>query len=165
MRARMRAMEAARKSLVECLRRNGLKITEARLAILEVIYSRPRFHFLADDLLRLVNAHRRKQVSRATVYRTLAVLQRCGLVRKETYGKQVSSYEKLMPEEHHDHMICSRCGAVIEFYSEGLEEMKRRIALRHRFHPSHHVLQMFGVCDKCARKAQKAKQRRRRQRK
>ena len=159
-------MEAARESLVECLRSKGLKITEARLAILDAIYSRPKFHFLADDLLELVNRDRKRKISRATVYRTLAVLEKCALLRKECYGDKVSSYERQLSDEHHDHMICSRCGAIIEFYSEPLEQMKRRIALEHHFQPSHHVLKIFGLCEKCARKAEAAKKRRRkRQRK
>jgi len=144
-------MDEARKVFIDYLHRQRMKVTEPRLAIVNAIFSRQKFHFLADDLLRIVNARRREKISRATVYRTLALLEESGLLRRERYGGEVSSYEKALHEGHHDHLICTECGSVTEFYSDELEKTQRRIARRHRFKSTDHVLQIFGVCEKCAK--------------
>jgi len=146
------SVNLAKEVFLEYLDRQGLKVTKPRLKILETIFSREKFHFQADDLLAIVNEKSRSKVSRATVYRTLEILEECGLLRRERYKDQVSIYERTMGEEHHDHLICTECGKITEFLSPELERMKRRVAKEHKFTPSHHVLQIFGVCEACSRK-------------
>ncbi len=148
------ANKLAKEVFLEYLTRQGLKVTRPRLKILETIFSREKFHFQADDLLDIVNARAKAKdkVSRATVYRTLELMEECGLVRKERYKDQVGIYERTIGDEHHDHLICTECGRVYEFHSPQLEQMKTKIARSHKFTPTHHVLQIFGVCEYCSRK-------------
>ncbi len=146
------AHNLAKEVFLEYLNRQALKVTRPRLKILDVIFSREKFHFQADDLLEVVNARSKERVSRATVYRTLELLEECGLVRKERYKDQVGIYERTLGDEHHDHLICTECGKIIEFHSPQLEQMKNKVARANKFTPTRHVLQIFGVCESCAKK-------------
>jgi len=144
----------AKDVFLEYLKRQGLKVTKSRLKIVETIFARERFHFQADDLLRILNerAKGKEKVSRATVYRTLDLLEQCGLVRKERYKDQVSIYERSLGDDHHDHLICTECGRIVEFHSDQLEKMKAKVAKEYKFSPGYHVLQIFGVCENCTKK-------------
>lgn len=146
------SLKLAKEVFLEYLNRQGLKVTKPRLKILETIFSREKFHFQADDLLAIVNERSKTKVSRATVYRTLELLEGCGLLRRDRYKDQVSIYERVLGDEHHDHLVCTECGRIVEFHSPQLEQMKAKVAKAHKFTPSSHVLQIFGVCEQCSRK-------------
>jgi Fur family transcriptional regulator, ferric uptake regulator len=125
-----------------------LKLTRQRQAVVDEIFS-DSGHFEAEELVeRLKNS--RTRVSRATVYRTLELLRECQLVEKLDFGTPRSFYEHVPPGEHHDHLICTRCGNVIEFHNERLEALQREICSNFGFQDSHHSLRIFGLCSKCA---------------
>jgi Fur family ferric uptake transcriptional regulator len=71
------------------------------------------------------------------------------LVEKLDFGTTRSFYEHVTPGGHHDHLICTRCGNVIEFHNERLEALQREICDNFGFHDSHHSLRIFGLCSKC----------------
>lgn len=137
---------------IKHLRGQGLKRTTQRDLILEVFLN-TEGHLTGDDLYRLV----RKQdasVGQTTVYRTLKLLTDSGLAREARFGDGRAHYEHNYKHQHHDHMICSVCGKVIEFYSPELEAIQDKMAARHKFELTSHLLRMIGVCSKCRRHPQ-----------
>ena len=138
-------------AFLEFLARKNLKVTRQRQAVVDEIFSDPS-HFEADDLVeRLKINHTR--VSRATVYRTLELLRECQLVEKLDFGTPRSFYEQVTPGTHHDHLICNRCGNVIEFHNDRLEALQREICDNFGFRETYHSLRIFGLCSKCVQGA------------
>ena len=102
----------------EFLQQQGLKLTSEREALVREIFS-IHYHFEADELLFKMKQNNVK-ISRATVYRTLELLVKSGLVRRVHLGEDHYHYEHVSGNSHHDHLICTACGMVIEFHDEGL---------------------------------------------
>ncbi|MDH5750944.1 MAG: transcriptional repressor [Deltaproteobacteria bacterium] len=125
----------------------GLRLTRQRRAVLNEVF-KDEEHFEAEELVeRMRKATPR--VSRATVYRTLELLQECQLVEKLDFGNARSFYESVSPNAHHDHLICNSCGKVTEFHDPRLEEMQSSICSQYGFRESHHSLRIFGLCREC----------------
>lgn len=135
------------KTFIQYLRNNNLKVTKERLMLLEELFSTPG-HLDADSLLFQLRS-RNKGISRATIYRTLDLLVQCGLARKSRLGREHYVYERVTPGQRHDHMVCTQCGSIIEFYDAELEEKQRQICQAHDFRPSFYSLQIQGVCHDC----------------
>ena len=91
-------------------------------------------------------------VDLATIYRTLDVLVRSGLVRAHDFGQGFKRYEPMPAQAHHEHLICVRCGRVDEFSNERLERMLPIIADEHSFQHQRHRVEIYGVCRDCQRK-------------
>jgi Fur family transcriptional regulator, ferric uptake regulator len=136
----------------EFLQGQGLKLTPERTALVREIFS-IHYHFEADELLfKMKEKH--VKISRATVYRTLELLVKSGLVRRVHLGEDHYHYEHVSGNSHHDHLICTTCGGVIEFHDEELERLQMAICETKKFTPTFHNLQILGVCDPCRRKGQ-----------
>ena len=129
------------------IQKKGLKRTAQRDLILEV-FLRTEGHMSGEDLYRLVQA-RDPSVGQTTVYRTLRLLTEAGLAREVRFGDGRAHYEHNYKHQHHDHMICSVCGKIIEFYSPELEAIQDAMAAKHRFELTEHLLRMIGVCYDC----------------
>ena len=129
------------------IKRLGLKRTAQRDLILDV-FLRTEGHVSSEDLYELVKAQD-ASVGFTTVYRTLKLLQEAGLARDVEFHDGRTLYEHDFKHGHHDHLICTSCGALIEFYSEVIENMQDEITRLHRFRPSHHSLRIFGTCRDC----------------
>jgi Fur family transcriptional regulator, ferric uptake regulator len=134
------------------LQQQGLKLTSEREALVREIFS-IHYHFEADELLFKMKQNSVK-ISRATVYRTLELLVKSGLVRRVHLGEDHYHYEHVSGHSHHDHLVCTTCGAVIEFHDEELERRQREICERKKFTPTFHNLQILGLCDACRRKGE-----------
>jgi len=129
------------------LAERSLKWTPERKAILEEVFA-SHDHFEADDLLfRLKKKNIR--VSRATIYRTLELLVKCRLVRKISFGEDHTHYEHIYGHKHHDHLVCLKCGTILEFNNPTIEEIQEQICRDYDFEPDSHCLQIFGHCTKC----------------
>lgn len=137
-------------SFSEQLRAKGLKSTPERLEVLREIFSREA-HFAVEDI---VQAMRRKgrSASRATIYRTLALLAEGGLIREAVRGSGFIHYEHVHREEHHDHLLCVRCGAFVEFVSPEIERLQEEVCRTHGFTPLFHSHQINGLCARCEAK-------------
>jgi Fur family ferric uptake transcriptional regulator len=133
------------------LRSKKLKLTGERMEILAAVFQK-NAHFDAEELHGELKHHGR-DISRATVYRTLDLLVQCGLVRKSSLGSSHANYEAAHEDEHHDHLICLNCNRVIEFYRPDLERLQEEICQERQFKPLHHSLQIFGLCANCLDKA------------
>ncbi len=132
------------------IQKAGLRKTGQRDLILE-IFLRTEEHFTSEDLYWLV--HREDPtVGHTTVYRTLKLLTEAGLAREVRFGDNKTYYEHHFNHEHHDHMICTECGTVIEFFSQGIETLQDQMAEKFNFRPTHHSLRMWGICAECQRR-------------
>lgn len=130
----------------------GLKLTNERIALLREIFS-THYHFEADELLFKMKEKRLK-ISRATVYRTLELLVKSGMVRRVHLGEDHYHYERVAGDSHHDHLVCTTCGTVIEFLDESLEERQRQVCELKKFTPTFHNFQILGLCASCRRKGE-----------
>lgn len=129
------------------LRRQGLRSTRARQTIVETLLD-AEGHFTADELLDRIRAGDAR-VSRASVYRTLAILVEGGFVESREFERGQLRYEVMVGQHHHDHLICNGCGEIIEFECEEIEELQRGIARLHDYELEHHSLRLFGRCPAC----------------
>jgi Fur family ferric uptake transcriptional regulator len=133
------------------LKRNRLKMTRERRIILRELFSDDS-HMDAEDLQHRFSK-RGKKVSRATIYRTFELLLQAGLIKKSDFGHNHYHYEKRFGGEHHDHLVCTRCGAVFEFHNQELERIQEEVCRRRGFRMTSHSLQIFGLCRKCGTKS------------
>jgi Fur family transcriptional regulator, ferric uptake regulator len=138
------------------IQEQGLKRTAQRELILDV-FLRTKGHVSGEDLHRLVR-EQDPNVGQTTVYRTLRLLTDAGLAREVRFGDGRAHYENDYKHQHHDHMICSECGKIIEFYSPELEAIQDAMAAKHRFALTSHLLRMIGICAECRRRARDQKE-------
>ena len=131
----------------EHIQKKGLRRTSQRELILEVFLS-TEDHLSSEDLYWLVQKED-PNIGQTTVYRTLKLLTDAGLAREVRLRDGRMYYEHHFDHEHHDHMICTECGRVIEFYSEDLERMQDEMADKYNFRPTHHSLRILGICEQC----------------
>jgi Fur family ferric uptake transcriptional regulator len=127
------------------LRRQGLKVTQPRRAVVETVFSLPA-HFEAADLWA---ALRGVVSSAATVYRTLELLEQAGLVRRVSFGEAHAHYEHTLGREDHGHLVCQSCGQVVEFSDPGLQDLVAKAAQRQGFSLAQAVVQGYGLCPAC----------------
>ena len=134
--------------------KKGLRSTAQRRLIIDTFFEGTS-HMSIEDLLGEVRVHDRG-IGYATVYRTLKLLAECGVASERRFGDGLSRYE-LADEAsaHHDHLICTTCGKIIEFEEPGIERLQEEIAARYGFTISSHKHEMYGTCPDC-RAAQKA---------
>jgi len=131
------------------IQKKGLKRTAQRDLILEV-FLRTEEHLSSEDLYQLVHKED-STVGQTTVYRTLKLLSEAGLAREVRFGDGLTHYEHNYKHQHHDHMICSSCGKIIEFYSAELEAIQDAMAAKHKFEVEQHLLRIIGLCADCRR--------------
>jgi Fur family ferric uptake transcriptional regulator len=133
--------------LREYLRGRNLRMTPERRWVLQGVLSREG-HFDAEELLAFL--HRRHMpVSRATLYRTLDHLAASGLVKRHRFGQGHALFEHIYGRQHHDHLVCDRCNAVIEFTNDEIERLQDEVCEQHGFKVTNHVMQIFGICRTC----------------
>jgi Fur family ferric uptake transcriptional regulator len=137
------------------IQKAGLKRTSQRDLILDV-FLRTERHLSSEDLYRLVQSED-PSVGQTTVYRTLKLLTEAGLAREVRFGDGRTYYEHNYKHEHHDHMICTDCGKIIEFFSAELEAIQDAMAAKYRFQPTQHSLRILGICVECRRAAREHK--------
>lgn len=137
---------------LEHIQKAGLRRTAQRDLILE-IFLKTEDHLTSEDLYWLVQKID-PTVGHTTVYRTLKLLTEAGLAREVRFGDNKTYYEHHFKHEHHDHMICTECGKVVEFVSEDIEKLQDEMADKLGFKLSHHSLRMWGVCSDCQAKAE-----------
>ena len=88
-------------------------------------------------------------VSFATVYRAMRLMVEAGVAHARDFGSGSSVYEVAQGRAHHDHMVCERCGKVVEFVNDQIEKLQEKVAAQHRFELRRHRLELFGLCERC----------------
>jgi len=141
---------SAIESFLAYLRDHNLPVTAQRQAIAEVVLCSDR-HVSADDIERELWA-RGAAVGTATIYRTLDVMVRSGLVVERDFGEGFRRFEPARDEPNHEHLICTVCGRVVEFRDERLDRMTMLIAEQRDFAPTRHKLVIEGICSVCRTK-------------
>ncbi|OIO37469.1 MAG: hypothetical protein AUJ72_04510 [Candidatus Omnitrophica bacterium CG1_02_46_14] len=138
----------AEKIFSEYLTKKDLKLTSQRQTILRQAMI-TRGHFSADQLLSFLKKQDR-MISKATAYRTLALLKESGVLEEQDFGEGRKTYERAQGRKHHDHLICIHCGKIIEFENNPIEKLQASEARRHKFQVVYHSLKIFGFCKACA---------------
>lgn len=139
-------MEAFRRYL----RERRLPVTHQREAVAAAVFYADR-HVSVPEIEQLL-VGRRVQVGKATVYRTLELLVKAGLLQEHDFGEGFKRYEPLAARGYHEHLICVRCGRVEEFATERVERMSTAIAEEHGYLHHHHRWEIYGECRECRRR-------------
>ena len=130
------------------LKNNSLKFTKQRELILKFLYENEG-HFTPEDIYMLIKkAYPDVNIGIATVYRTLTLLENEGIASSISFGTQGKKYE-LGLKKHHDHLICTSCGEIIEFFDETIENQQEKIAEKYNFLMTDHTMKIIGLCEKC----------------
>ena len=141
---------AIQKNFEGFLKKQGLKLTPQRRRVFERAFATHE-HFSAETLCRWIQEDSR-DVSRATVYRTLSLLVEGGFLESLDAGQGELLYEHVLGHRHHDHLVCLACGKIEEFSDERIEALQREAAERKGFALEFHNLRLFGTCARCSRK-------------
>lgn len=136
--------------LRERLRSSGYKFTGQRGAVLDVLLRHSGHHLSTDEIFNYVKADH-PEIGIATVYRTLTLLQKIGVVIKLDLDDGLSRYELSRENEdhRHHHLICSKCGSVSEVEDDLLESLEAQILLKNGFLVTDHRVKFYGICSKC----------------
>ncbi|MDM8516935.1 transcriptional repressor [Desulfobacterales bacterium HSG16] len=121
---------------------------EERLMILEVFLSTER-HLTIEELDELLKKQR-VEFDIEFVHETLDLMSRFGFARIRQFNNGEIRYEHRHLGQHHDHMICTRCGQIIEFNSEQIEALQIQVANDYGFHILQHKMEIYGICDLCS---------------
>lgn len=130
-----------------CLSEKGLKVTRQREVILAE-FLRAGSHLSIDELYLRVR-RKNPRIGYATVYRTLKLFAECGIAEPRQFGDGHTRYESTSPDEHHDHLICTGCGKIVEFEDPQIEDLQLKVARQHGFIIERHRLNLYGRCRDC----------------
>lgn len=133
--------------LNQFIRTTGLKETAQRRAILDE-FLRTERHVTIEDIRDMVNL-RGGRIGYATVYRAMKLFADCGLAREVKFSDGVTRFEHGYKHSHHHHLVCTSCGAVIEFASQDMDKAEQAILKKHGFQMDAHRYEIFGLCNNC----------------
>ena len=132
----------------ELLDRYHVRLTETRRLVVRRAVS--FLHFTSEGLVK--DVHRvDSSVARATIYRTLALLQDFGVVEKHDFRYGPPNYEVTFAKAHHDHLMCVQCGEIIEFQEPRVERIQEDVVRRYGYHLLSHTHKLYGLCKACRR--------------
>jgi len=129
------------------LRKVGLKVTLPRMKILDILEGSSARHQSAEDVYKILLGTG-EDIGLATVYRVLTQFESAGLVKRHHFEGGHSVFE-LNQGDHHDHILCVKCGRVDEFVDEIIEQHQKDIATRLGYELTDHCLYMYGICSSC----------------
>lgn len=129
------------------LKKKHLSFTPQRGEILR-IFLRANRHLSVDELYHSARA-KNKKIGHTTVFRTLRLLCEAGLTREVDLGAKVLRYELVFGHQHHDHLVCTRCGSFVEAMDLGIERLQDKLCKKLGFEPQRHKLEIYGICKKC----------------
>jgi Fur family ferric uptake transcriptional regulator len=147
------ALTRALACLDAAVRARGLKSSTTRAMIARAALRR-RDHFSVEELLADLRADGVQNVHAATVYRVLPLLVDAGLLQVTLVSHGESTrYERAFERQHHDHLICTTCGVVVEFEFDAIESLQHDVAERFGFSLEGHVHELLGTCPQCRARA------------
>ena len=136
------------------LKNMGLKATFPRLKILDIFRKAEERHLSAEDVYRaLINED--VDIGLATVYRVLTQFEQAGILVRSQFDGGKAVFE-LNDGDHHDHLICTNCGKVVEFSDTDIEKRQHKIAKDHGFALESHTMLLYGICPDCTPKGRAA---------
>ena len=129
------------------MKQKGMKSTRQR-DIIASEFLKCEDHITAEELYKKIG-RRHKEIGYTTVYRTLKLLSESGLATERVFADQLTRYEPVSEDEHHDHLICLDCGSIIEFEDPKLERLQEKIASEFGFSIMDHKMEFYGHCRDC----------------
>ncbi len=145
------AVREAQDIFYKHLKRVGLKHTDQRDTILRT-FLETRDHLSTDELFRLVRKKDGK-IGFTTVYRTLKLLAECGLASVVPFPDGMARYEHQFNRRNHHHMVCTECGASVEFFSPEVSKLEEEIGRKYHFDATRHNFQIYGICEDCRKQS------------
>ncbi|MBI5198909.1 MAG: transcriptional repressor [Nitrospirae bacterium] len=139
--------DEARDILFNFIKEKSLRYTRQREEILQTFLSAGR-HITVEELY---NVLRKKNtgIGYATVHRNLKLMKECGLADEMKIGSDKTRFEQAYGQRHHDHLICMKCGRIIEVNDDRIERLQDKLAEVNNFFPLKHKLEIYGSCKKC----------------
>lgn len=129
------------------LRNAGLKVTLPRVKILEILERSDQRHMSAENMYKAL-MDSGEDIGLATVYRVLTQFETAGLVTRHHFEGGHSVFE-LNQGDHHDHIVCVKCGRVDEFMDGEIEKRQKQIAVSKGYEITDHSLYLYGICSNC----------------
>lgn len=135
-------MSSARDNFIRLLKKHNQSITKPRLAVFDALLGKEplSMHALAEQV---------READRASVYRTIDLFERLGIVQRLNTGWKYKLELTDKFADHHHHLTCTNCGRTIAMNETELEETIARLAVRHNFKPTAHQIEIQGLCDNC----------------
>ena len=141
------AHQSETERFARCIAQRGLRHSRPRERIATVFLAADR-HLTAEELAALARRGG-ATLGMATVYRTLKLLVACGLCRELRLDDGTTRFEPRHGEEHHDHLICTACGSLVEVFDAEIERLQERLCRQHGFSPQRHRMEIYGCCRRC----------------
>jgi len=135
---------------IDELKSTGLKATLPRLKIMEIFQKGAQRHMTAEDVFRVL-LDERSDIGLATVYRVLTQFEQAGILIRSNFESGKAVYE-LNEGQHHDHLVCTSCSKVEEFYDPEIEKRQNLIAKDKGWVIHDHSMALYGQCADCAKK-------------
>jgi len=143
-----------KKQLKSYLRQRGFKSTCQR-DIIAGEFLKCSQHITAEELYKKIGK-KFKNIGFTTVYRTLKLIVKSGLATERVFADNLTRYEPLSSEDHHDHLICLNCGSIAEFENARIEKLQERIADEFGFNTVTHKMELYGYCRLCKKSLQRS---------
>lgn len=126
------------------IKKAGLKVTLPRMKILEILEGSGQRHMSAEDIYKVM-LESNEEIGLATIYRVLTQFEAAGLVVRHHFESGQAVFE-INEGEHHDHLVCVKCGKVVEFMDETIERRQKEIARQNGFTLTDHNMILYGEC-------------------
>ncbi len=142
-----RFIEKFRVVMKEC----GMKNTIQREYVIKTLFFAQK-HLTTDEIIHIIREEYHASISIATLYRILSFLEDVAIVHSLNLDKHNAKVYELNLNAHHDHIVCTQCQEIVEFYDEGLEKLQVEIMNRHNHHLKSHHMILYGICENCQSK-------------
>ncbi len=140
--------EQAVEELKKIVKQKGLKYTEQREIVLKILINVSE-HLTAEEVYNEIKKqYPHSNIGIATVYRALSFLEEVDLIASIAFGSDGKKYES-SGKSHHDHLICTKCGKIVEFLDEEIERRQEKVAKENNFKITSHSMQLYGICPDC----------------
>ncbi len=134
----------------QTLKKSGYKVTPQRRIVLKAISENADEHLSSEEIFNIVKVTN-PEIGLATVYRTLQLFTRLGILSRLNLDDNISRYELILEDEAHTHhhLICDRCGKIYEVHEDLLDALEQHVKEKYGFEVRNHKLKFFGVCSNC----------------
>ncbi|MDR1322885.1 MAG: transcriptional repressor [Candidatus Margulisbacteria bacterium] len=143
-------MQEEAKILADYIAKNALRNTHQRFDVLDVFIS-SEGHFSIEELHDLVKK-KHPNVSYSSTFRAMQVIEQAGLAARISGADGVFRFEHLYKHQDHAHLVCVKCGRIIEYDNSAIIQLQKKIAARHKFQPLRFGAKVRGLCQKCQKK-------------